>query len=72
MKLFLIRGWDPILPGCRWRNEVQVGVSTPCGSVPTWGAHLLFIPGLLGLYIYGIISDPAMGLYPPRAKRRAL
>ena len=35
MEGLLIRGWHIILPGCRWRYEPQVGVSTPCGAVST-------------------------------------
>ena len=34
-KIFLIRGWDPILPGWRWPYKPQVGVSTPCRAVST-------------------------------------
>ena len=42
MEGFLMRGWDPILPGVRWlyarspanqRSAIGVGVSPPCGVI---------------------------------------
>ena len=47
MEGFLIRGWEPILPGVRWlyvrssanqRPANGAGVSTPCGAVSTRGS----------------------------------
>ena len=61
---FLIRGWDLILTGWRCLYEPQLGVSTPSGAVSTMGTSV-FIPGLLKLSLYGRISDPGMGSYPP-------
>ena len=43
---FLVRGWDPIVPGWRWiyfrapatqQAADGVGVSKPCGAVSTRG-----------------------------------
>ena len=48
MESFLIRGWDLILPGRRWLYEPQIGVSLPCGAVPT-GGITDFVPGVLEL-----------------------
>ena len=44
------------------------GVSTPRGAVSI-RAVSVFVPGLLELWIYGRISDPGMGNYPPRVRR---
>ena len=72
MERFLIRGWDPVLPGWRWLHEPQpisyfvsasgVGVSTPCGAVST-GGTIVFVPDVLELQKYGRISHPGMGPY---------
>ena len=54
MEGFLIREWDPVLPGWRWvyfrapanqRLAGGVGVSTPCGAVPT-RQITVFVPAL--------------------------
>ena len=59
MKGFLIRGWEPILPGVRQlyvrvpanqQSPSGAGVSTPCGAVST-GDHR-FRPQVVGV-IYG-------------------
>ena len=58
MEGFLIRGWDPILPGVCWlciqtpanqRLAGGAGVSAPCGAVSTRG-NSDFVPGMLELY----------------------
>ena len=49
---FMIRGWDPILCGCRWLHEPPrisdqwVGVSAPFPKVSTWGSP--FRPRFVG------------------------
>ena len=55
-------GMGLILPGWRWVCEPQVGVSTPYWAVSTLGTTI-FVPGLLELYMYGIISDPGIEPY---------
>ena len=54
MQGFLIRGWEPVVPGWRWlyfrapanqRTAGGVGVSTPCGAVSTRGITV-FVPAL--------------------------
>ena len=54
MEGFLIRGWDPIVPGWCWlysrapanqRSARGVGVSTPIGAVSTRGITVC-VPGL--------------------------
>ena len=54
MEGFLIRGWEPILPGVRWlyvrsppnqRSASGAGVSTPCGTFSTRGITV-FVPKL--------------------------
>ena len=42
-----------------------VGVSTPCGAASTRGITV-FVPSILELYIYEMISDPEVGPCPPR------
>ena len=51
---FLVRGWDPIVPGWRWiyfrapatqQAADGVGVSKPCGAVSTRGVTV-FAPWL--------------------------
>ena len=68
MEGFLIRGWGVILTRWCWLYERQVEVSTSLGAVSTRGTAV-FVPGLLNLYIYGRISEPGMGYYPPRVRR---
>ena len=59
MEEFLIQGWDPIVPGCRWLHESKPssdanggGVSTPCKAVSTH-RMTVFVSVLLELYMYG-------------------
>ena len=70
---FMIRGWDPIVSRWRWlyfrapanhRLAGGVGVSAPCGAVST-RRITIFVPGLSELYMYGRISEPVTGTYPP-------
>ena len=74
MERFLIRGLHIILPGLRWLYEPQVGVqqaasgvgvSTQCGAVST-RETIIFVAGLLELYMHGRIHAAGMGPYPPR------
>ena len=62
-EIFMIRGWDLVLPRCRRLYEPQVEVCTPCGSV---SIRTIAVPGFLELQIHGSISDTEMGPYPPR------
>ena len=73
MERFLIRGWDHIVLGWHWlisrsqayqRSASGVGISTPCGAVPTRGITV-FVPGLSELQMYRVIYDPGMGYYRP-------
>ena len=66
MEGFLMRRWEPILPGVRWlyvrspanqRSASETGVSTPCGAVSTRGITV-FVPRLSELKRYGRISNP--------------
>ena len=54
MEGFLIRRWDPVVPGRRWlffrapanqRLAGGVGISTPCGAVSIRGITV-FVPAL--------------------------
>ena len=51
MEGFLIWGRNFIPPGWCWLHEHQVGVSTPCGEVSTWGITV-FVPGLWWRWVY--------------------
>ena len=77
MEGFLIREWDPVVPGWRWldfrapanqRSADGVGVSTPCGAVSTRGITV-FVPALSELQMYGGIAKPGMGTCPSRVRR---
>ena len=48
MAIFLIGGWNLILPGWRWLYEPWVEVSALCGAVSTRGITV-FAPGVLEL-----------------------
>ena len=65
MKGFVTWGCHLILSVLRWLNEFQVEVYTPYGAVSTRGT-MIFLPGLLELYMYGRIYDPGSALYPSR------
>ena len=76
MEVFLVRGWDPVVPGWRWlfsrapanqRSAGGVGVSITYGAVSTRGITVL-VPELSELKVYGGISEPGMGTYPPRVQ----
>ena len=68
MKGFLIRGWEPILPGVR-----QLYVRVPANQQSPSGAGFphragrfrrgitVFVPRLSELYMDGEIYDPGMG-----------
>ena len=69
-----MRDWTLSSPGCDgfiFENQPisdrpgEAGVSTPCGAVSIRG-NSVFVPGLSKLYMYGRISNPRMGTYPPR------
>ena len=77
MEGFLIRRWDPVVPGRRWlffrapanqRLAGGVGVCTLCGAVPTPGITI-FVPALSELSLYGVIAEPGTGTYPPFVRR---
>ena len=71
MEEFMTRGWGLIHVGCGGAPRTQanqrlytsIGVSTPCGAVPTRGGAV-FVPGLFELKMYGMVHDPGMGSYP--------
>ena len=77
MEGFLIREWDPVVPGWRWldfrapanqRWAGGVGFSPPFGAVSTRGITV-FVPALSDLYMYGGIAEPGMGTCPPGVRR---
>ena len=74
MEEYLIRGWEPNLPGGRWfyvrfpanqRSASGAGVSIPCGAVSNRGIKV-FVSRLSELYMYGRIPDRGMQTYLPR------
>ena len=72
----MVRGWNPLLPRCggtprtpaNRRSSSRIGVSKPCGAVST-RRITVFLPDLLELYMYAIISGPGMEYYPSRVRR---
>ena len=75
MEGFIIRGWDPIifhLPRVALTPRTLAISNQAAGlGVPHRAARYrprrppVFVPGGLELQVYGTISDPGMGPYPP-------
>ena len=77
MEGFMIREWDPIVPGWRWlhsrapvnqRSAGGVGVSTPYGAISTRGSPFSS-PYCLSCKCMNGFSEPRTGTYPPRVRR---
>ena len=66
MERFMIRGWDIILPGWPRIYEPQVGVSTPCRVVSTWGITVS-VPGFCLLYTSPSPRDGLLSRMPSSA-----